>query len=87
MSCGVGCRHASDPALLWLWYKLAAAVPIQLLALELPYAVGGALKSKKKKKKKNKKRKIRKKKNQKKREYLKKELSEKRKNSIKRLKM
>ena len=39
MSCGVGRRHGSDPALLWLWYRLAAAVPIQPLAWELPYVV------------------------------------------------
>ena len=33
-----------DPALLWLWYKRAAAAPIPPLAWELPYAVSGALK-------------------------------------------
>ena len=49
MSCSVGHRHTSDPML--LWHKLAAAVPIQLLACELPYAMGVALKSKKKEKK------------------------------------
>ena len=37
MSCGVGRRHGSDPALLWLWYRLAAAAPIRPLAWELPY--------------------------------------------------
>ena len=51
MSCGVGCRLSSDPALLWLWYRPAAASLIRSLAWELPYAVGAALKSKKKKKK------------------------------------
>ena len=23
LSCGVGCRHGSDPALLWLWHRLS----------------------------------------------------------------
>ena len=40
--------------LLWLWYRPAAAAPIQSLAWEFPYAVGVALKSQKKKKKKKK---------------------------------
>ena len=35
-----------------LWCRPAAAAPIRLLAWELPYAAGTALKSKKKKKKK-----------------------------------
>ena len=52
MSCGVGCRHGSDPALLWLWHGPAAAAQIRPLAWELPYASGVALKWKKKKKKK-----------------------------------
>ena len=30
--------------LLWLWFRLAATVPIQPLAWELPYAVDVALK-------------------------------------------
>ena len=47
MSCGVGCRCGSDPELLWLWCRLAAAAPIQPLAWELPYALSVALKSKK----------------------------------------
>ena len=55
MSCGVGRRCGLDLALLWLWHRLAAAVPIGPLAWELPYATGAALKSKKKKKKKEKK--------------------------------
>ena len=50
MSYGVGHRLGSDPVLLWLWHRLAAAAPIQLLAWELPFATGVALKSKKKKK-------------------------------------
>ena len=29
MSCGVGLRCCSDPALLWLWCRLAAAAPIR----------------------------------------------------------
>ena len=52
MSYGVGCRCASDPALLWQWCRLAAAAPIQSLAWKLPYATGTALKKRKKKKKK-----------------------------------
>ena len=36
--------------LLWLWYRLAAAAPIQPLAQELPYAAGTAMKRKEKKK-------------------------------------
>ena len=46
MSYGVGHRHSSDLALLWLWCRPAAAALIQLLAWELPYAAGMALKSK-----------------------------------------
>ena len=42
MSCIVGI-HGSDP----LWHRPAAAAQIQLLAWELPYAAGGALKSNK----------------------------------------
>ena len=51
MSC-VGGRHSSDPALLWLWCRLAATAPIHPLARKPPYALGVALKTKKKKKKK-----------------------------------
>jgi len=40
MSCGVGCRCGSDPALLWLWGGPAAAALIRLLAWEPPYAGG-----------------------------------------------
>ena len=39
VSCGVGRRHGSDPALLWLWLRLAAEALIRPLAWELPYAV------------------------------------------------
>ena len=35
---------ASDPALLWLWCRLEAAVPIRPLNWEFPYAAGAALK-------------------------------------------
>ena len=51
MSCGVGRRHSSDLALLCLWCKMTATVPIQLLAWELPYAMGAALKRQEKNKK------------------------------------
>ena len=49
MSCDVGRRHGSDPTLLWLWQRPAATAPIRPLAWEPPYAVGAALKRKKKK--------------------------------------
>ena len=44
MSCGVGRRRGSAPALLWLWCRLAATAPIRPLAWEgsSPYAVGAA---------------------------------------------
>ena len=44
MSCGVGHRHSSDSALLWLWRRPAPVVPIRPLAWEPPYAMGVALK-------------------------------------------
>ena len=44
-------QWVTDLALLWLWYKPAAAAPIGLLAWKIPYAIGAALKKKKKKKK------------------------------------
>ena len=50
VSCGVGCRRSSDPALLWLWLRSAATTLIRPLAWEPPYAMGAALKSKKEKK-------------------------------------
>ena len=40
VSCGVGCRRGSDPALLWLWCRSAATALIRPLAWEPPYAVG-----------------------------------------------
>ena len=55
MSCGVGDRHSSDLALLWLWHRPAAVALIQPLAWESPYAAGAALKKDKKNKKKQKK--------------------------------
>ena len=55
MSCGVGCKHGSDPVLLWLWCRLLAPAPIRPLAWEPPYAVGVALKRQKDKKKEKKK--------------------------------
>ena len=51
MSCGVGHRHDSDPALLWLWCRPAAAAPIRRLAWEPPCAQMWPKKEKKKKKK------------------------------------
>ena len=52
MSCAVGHRHSLNPALLWLWCRLAATAPIRPLAWEPPYAVGVAQKGQKTKKKK-----------------------------------
>jgi len=52
VSCGVGCRHGSDLALLWLWHRPAATALFRPLAWEPPYAVGVALKRQKDKKKK-----------------------------------
>ena len=54
MSCGVGCRRGSDPALLWLWCGPVATAPIQTLAWEPPYAEGAAQENGKKMKKKKK---------------------------------
>ena len=51
MSCDVGPGLGSVPAWLWLWCRPTAAAQIRPLAWELPYAVGVALKSKKKGKK------------------------------------
>ena len=46
MSCGVGRRHSSDLALLWLWCRPVATAPIRPLAWEPPYAMGADLKKK-----------------------------------------
>ena len=45
-------RQGSDPELLWLWlwHRLVATVPTGPLAWEPPYAVGAAIKKKKKRK-------------------------------------
>ena len=44
-----GLAHwVKDLALLWLWYRPEATAPIWPVAWELPYAVGAALKKKKK---------------------------------------
>ena len=51
MSCGVGRRHGTDPALLWLWCRVAATALIRPLVWELPCAANMALKRPKKKKK------------------------------------
>ena len=52
MSCGVGCRRGSDPALLWLWCRLVARALIQPLAWEPPCATGAAQEMAKRPKKK-----------------------------------
>ena len=52
MSCGVGQRLGLVLKLLWLWSRLAAVALIQALAWECLYAMGAALKRKKKKKRK-----------------------------------
>ena len=51
MSCGVGRRHDSDPAWLWLWRRSVATAQIGPLTWEPTYAMGVALKKKKKDKK------------------------------------
>ena len=53
MSCGIGCRCGSDPALLWLWCRPAAVALIQPLARELPCAAYAAHLAVKKKQKNN----------------------------------
>ena len=47
MSCGIGHRRGSDPAMLWLWWRPPATAPITPLAWETPYAEGEALEKKK----------------------------------------
>ena len=44
MSCGTSWRHGLGLALLWLWHRLMATALIRLLAWDLPYASGRALK-------------------------------------------
>ena len=53
VSFGIGCRRGLDPALPPLWCRPAAVALIQLLARELPYAAGVALKKKTKQEKRN----------------------------------
>ena len=53
VSCGVGCRCGSDPAMLWLWCRLVATAPIGPLAWEPPYVTGAALKRQEQKPKPN----------------------------------
>ena len=55
VSCGVGRRLDSDPALLRLWHRLASTAPIRPLAWEPPYAEGAALEKAERQKKKKKK--------------------------------
>ena len=56
MSCGVGCRHSLNLALLWLWHKLAAVALIRPLAWDPPwYCRCGPKKKKRKKEEKRKK--------------------------------
>ena len=52
MSCGVGCRHGSELALLWLWCRPVATTPIRPLSWEPPYASGTSLEKAKRQKKK-----------------------------------
>ena len=54
VSCGVGCRHGLDPALLWLWHKPVSTAPIRPLAWEPPYAAGEDQEMAKRQKKKKK---------------------------------
>ena len=55
MSCGVGRRRGSDPALLWLCCRPVAVAPIRPLAWEPPYAAEAAQEKAKRPKKKKKK--------------------------------
>ena len=47
VSCGVGRRCSSDPAVLWLWGRLVATVFFGPPALEPTHATGAALKRRK----------------------------------------
>ena len=57
LSCGVGRRWGSDPALLWPWCRPVATAPIRPLGWEPPCAMGAALEKAKRPKKKKKKKK------------------------------
>ena len=52
MSCRIGCRRGSDPALLWFWCRPVAMALIRSLAWEPQYAEGVALEMAKRQKKK-----------------------------------
>ena len=54
VSCGVSCRHGSDPVLLCLWRWPGATALFRPLAWEPPYASEAALEKAKRKKKKKK---------------------------------
>ena len=54
LSCGVGCRCGSDPALLWLWCRTVATALIRPLAWEPPYVAESAQEMAKRKEKKKK---------------------------------
>ena len=47
MNCGIGHRHGSDLALLWLLCRPAATAPIIPITWEPPYAADAALKRQK----------------------------------------
>ena len=51
VSCGVGCKHGLDLALLWLWYRFTTTAPIRPLAWEPPYAMDVAIERQKDKQK------------------------------------
>ena len=53
VSCGVGRRRGSDPALLWFFHRPAAPALIQPLAWEPPYVAGAAQEKAKRQKKKD----------------------------------
>ena len=55
MSCGIGCRQGSDPAVLWFCRRPAAKVLIRPLAWESPYASESSPRKGKRTKKKKKK--------------------------------
>ena len=55
MSCGIGRRLGLDPALLWLWHRLASIALIRSLAWEPPYATEAAQEMAKKTEKKKRK--------------------------------
>ena len=58
MSCGIGHRHSSELAFLWLWRRLAATAPVRPLAWEPPHAEAAAQKMAKRQKRKGKKKKL-----------------------------